>query len=161
MQWMNNGVSFGDLGGNAVMVGDNCVDARGIGFGDLMETSDATIDGDDEADLFGNEFVDEFFGKAIAVGDAIGQAIRDCGAAFFQSMVEQSARTDAVDIVVAKDDNAFVSFDCLDDAVDGAFHVAEKKGVVEVEFVIVQSPIEFFGDWSRGFVEDMPLFSKE
>ncbi len=158
---MNNGVSFGDLGGDAVVVGDNCVDAGSVGFGNLMETSDATIDGDDEADLFGDKFVDEFFGKAVAVGDAIGQAIRNCGTAFFQSVVEQSARADAIDIVVAEDDNAFVLCDCFDDAVYGAFHVAEKKGIVELEFVIVQSPIEFFGDWSRGFVEDMPLFSKE
>src|SRR5438874_6731332 len=95
-----------------VMIGDNQVDAffaRDICGADR---GDATVDGDDELCLpFVAEGSDRLRVQAVAFVDAVGDVVLDLTAEKLDRMPEDGGRGDAVDVIVAVDDDLFAIAD--------------------------------------------------
>jgi len=145
-----------------VVVGDDEIDAvgaEGLGF---LDGGDSAVDGGDE---LGAGFGDGFEGvgvEAVAFFETFGDVVVDVAAEEGDGVPEDGGCGDAVDVVVAVDDDFFVSFDGVVDAVGGFEDAGEELWGVEMmegwgEEVVAEGGVgeaaieEDLGDEGGGF----------
>ncbi len=115
-----------------MVVGDDDVDARLPGKRDFLGGRDAAIDRYDEPGAELNGFLHTRLRHAIPFNQAIGAKIFNIAAEQPQAAQQNDRGGNAVDVVIAIDDDQLMAFNSLHDPGHGFFHIVEKKGVVEM-----------------------------
>jgi hypothetical protein len=112
-----------------VMIGDNQIDALIAHHFRLLNRSNAAIDRDDHlGSLIANRR--ECFGvEAISFVDAVGNVIIDFAAEGFDGVPENGGGGDAIDVVIAVDDDFFLIADGAGDALGGEGQVWDEGRV--------------------------------
>ena len=95
--------------GRLVVVGDHGVDAERARVRDGLGRGDAAVHGDDQRAAAALGLVDGIDGQPVAVLDAVRDAVLDARAQLLERAVEQERRGDAVDVVVALDEDALAA----------------------------------------------------
>ena len=112
-----------------MVVGDNQVESErpcGLCF---TNSSDAAVNGDDEADA---GFPDSLQGRgiqSIAFGHAVREVSVHLSAQARKRKVQKRGAAHAIDIVIPIDDDLFAGLNCRPDTTDGMVHLAEDSGV--------------------------------
>jgi hypothetical protein len=115
-----------------MVIGDDEIDAAL--FGDLsgFYGGDAAVDGDDELGAAVDDLAEGVGIEAVAFFEAVGDVEVDFAAQDVDGVPEDGGGGDAVDVVVAVDDDFFAVADGAGDAVGGFGEVGNGGGVVEI-----------------------------
>jgi hypothetical protein len=120
-------------GGDLVVVENDDVDAALFEPGDGLNGRGAAIDGEQEGSReFVETIFDGFLAKAITFVHPVREIVIGGPTETRQDFQEQGSGSNAVDVIVAEDDERFFAFASEEKAVDGKGHVRQEKGVGEV-----------------------------
>ena len=114
-----------------MVVGDDDIHAELAGPRDGLGRRDAAVDGQQQARAGRRELLDARDRDAVAVLEATGQEGLDLGAEQAEHLHRERRRADAVDVVVAVDDDAAAGGDRALDERAGLRHVPERERVVQ------------------------------
>jgi hypothetical protein len=115
-----------------VVISDDEVYAALAGQRGGFVRGDATIDGDDELRALVGELGDGFGVEAVAFLDAVGDVELDRAAQEGDGVPENGSGGDAVNVVVAVDDDSLAIADGLGDALGGLAKVGDGEGIVQM-----------------------------
>ena len=96
---------------------------------DLLQRRNAVIDRYNQLDPRGDDGLHRCHGKAVALPDSLGDIVADIGPFALQILVQQHRSSDAVAIVVAKDQYFFPFIDCPPNHNNRAVHIAQEHWV--------------------------------
>jgi hypothetical protein len=129
-----------------MMVGDDDVDALFPGPSGELDGLDAAVHADDQGRAALDRDADVIVLDAVAVGQALRDEVVDLGAQRGQGFLQHDRRKDAVDIVIAEDEDLLAPGDRRLDPGHGLVHVLHQVGIVE----LVEAAREFlFGGLLR------------
>ncbi len=114
----------------AMVVGDDHVQARRAGLGDLLHGCDTAVDREDEGALLLREARQRVSGDAVTLLEAAREVPLDVGAEAAQRRDRERGRADPVDVVVAVHADAPTGGDRLPHERAGGLDVSEQEGVV-------------------------------
>src|SRR5688572_16111960 len=97
----------------------------------LLDGGDAAVDRDDQPRAVGADLGEGLFVEAVAFFDAVGDVVVDFAAELADRVPEDGSGGDAVDVVIAVDDDLLSVADGLGDAVGGAGQIWDQGGVGE------------------------------
>jgi hypothetical protein len=147
--WIYQGECFGRWIGNLMMVQNDGVDALLEEPVDGGEGSGTAVNGEKK---FGGKFSETilhaFLAQAVAFVHAVGQVEMHLPAEGGKDFIKERGGGDAVDIVVAKDNEGFFFFSRKEKAVHCGVHVGQQKGIGE----LFETGLEEFRD-GVGFAE--------
>ena len=135
-----DGIDFGK-----VVVGDDEVEAEGLGGAGGGEGADAGVDADDEADAFGGGGFEDLVAHAVAFFEAVRDVEADFASEHFNGCFEQDGGGGAVYVVVAVYKDGLAVLDGQLYAGDGGSHAAHLVGVVEVVELRMEEVVYIFG----------------
>ena len=125
-------VRRGQLVRQRVVIDDDCVDSSLPQPRDLRERGGAAIDGDKQpGPVLLHATLDAVLAEAVALLHPEREERFHLRAEAAQDAPEQGAGGDAVDVVVAEDDDALLRGDGLENAVGGAAQVGEQERIAE------------------------------
>jgi len=114
------------------MIGDDQIDVVLTGDVGGGEVGDAAIDGYDQPRVILGELFNGFGVEAIAFVDAMGDIELDLGAGELEAVPEDGDAGDAIDVIVAIEDDFLFLFQGGLDSLYGGFDSAEAIGFNEV-----------------------------
>ena len=114
------------------MIGDDQIDVVFLGDVGGGEVGDAAIDGNDQLCVVLGELFDSFGVEAITFVDAVGDVKIDVGVGEFEAVPEDGDAGDAIDVIIAIDDDFLFLFQGDLDSLDGWFDSAEAVGFNEI-----------------------------
>ena len=130
---MGDGMIGGGIGfAPFVVVGDDEIDIFVAKRFCFVEGGDAAVDGDDEFGAGVGELFEGFGVEAVAFFEALGDVVVDVAAEEGDGVPEDGGGGDAVDVVVAVDDDFFLVADGLVDALGGFEDAGEEGGLMEM-----------------------------
>ena len=89
----------------------------------------AAIGGDDQIDLMGACILRNMPGlDTITFHDSVGNVIGNIGTDVSQKIQQDNHRGNAVNIIVAKDQDFFMVDNCFENAIDRRLHILQRKG---------------------------------
>ena len=114
------------------MIGHEQIDAERLRPRRRRVTSDAAVDGDDDTPSLGMQAVDRLRLQTIAVGQALGDVMRDIGAQPFQCAPHHNGGADAIGVVVAVHRDWFVPVDGLLQPIDRTVEIGQRRRIMQV-----------------------------
>ena len=117
---------------NLMMVENDGVDAQRRGVADILEVGNAAIHSDDQIDAALLEIVYGIAIQPVTFLDTIGNVIFDPRRQFPEKLDEHRHGGDAVGVVIAEDNDLFLSVDRLDNPVYGLAHIPKQERIVEI-----------------------------
>jgi len=135
---VDDGVGGGEIvdgGWGVVVIGDDEVDAGLSGGEGGLDGGDAAVDGDDDFGALGGERAEGVGVEAVAFVESVWDVGGDVGVRdeVIEGVEEDGGGGDAVNVVVAVDDDGLALASGVEEACGGAVHVGHGGGVVEVE----------------------------
>ena len=115
------------------MIGDDDVDAAVDGAAHRIDAGDAAVDGDDQPHLALNQHAVEHFGlEAVAVDEAVRDDVRGVRAEGSQHGLQQDDGCDAVDVVVAVDEDGLAVAHRALDARARRRHAVDGRRIMQI-----------------------------
>ena len=113
------------------MVGDDKVNAEAAGQGGFLHGGDAVVHRDDEGVAFFRQRADGVGVEAVAAAVTAGQFAAHQRAEVLQAFEQDGGGRNAIDIVIAEDDDPLARINGLLDAGDGLVHIPYQERVGE------------------------------
>jgi hypothetical protein len=128
---VEDGDGLGQLFAGQVVVGDDDLHPAGPGLGDELHGLDAAVDADDEFRAPFDGHVDVMGLDAVALRQPLGNEIIHLGPQRLEGLIEHDHGQDAVDVVIAEDQDLLPVPDGPLDALDSRGHPFHEVGVME------------------------------
>ena len=113
-----------------MVVGDDDLDPQLLRQGDLLDSGDPAVDGDQQLRAALGQLLDVGRAQPVAVGQPVGDQPVALGAQLAQRADQDRRRADAVDVEVAVDGDPLARLDRREDPLDDRRHRAELARVV-------------------------------
>ena len=127
---------FGQVADRGVVIGDDRVDAEGIGVSDLGVGGDAVVYGNDELYALFMQGIDRRDIHAVALALARRYVVADVGADGFQIGIQQRRGRHAVRVVIAVNADFFAFLDRPAHAFRRLFHIPDLQRIGDVGHVV-------------------------
>jgi hypothetical protein len=128
---VNDGRSFGQLGGKFVVIGDDQFQTDFASEHRFLEAGNAAIDRNDERSAALIERAEGVAIQAIPLFEPIGHVIRDVGTQQAQARIQNGRSGDTVGVVIAIDDDLAAVANGRINAVRGGGRSREQIGIAE------------------------------
>ena len=127
---IDDGEGFGQFLARQVVIGDDEIDLIFCRCR-LLDGGDAAVHRDDEPGAPGDDLIERFLVQPVAVLLTMRNEVVCSRAELTQIAAEKRGRRDAVDVVIAIDDDALLRLDRLLYARDGLFHILHQERIVK------------------------------
>ncbi len=129
---VDDGNGHRQVGAGLVVVGDDEIDPELARAHCRFVSPDAAVHRDDHRGTFRVQPIDRRRLQPVAVLQAVGDEVADIAAQHLHRPPKDDGRGDAVDIVVAVDDDALAGGECPLEAGDGRLQPRQAHGIVEM-----------------------------
>lgn len=140
-----------------MVVDDDDIDAVVAEGFDFVEGDGAAVDGDEEVGFgaFLHAAVDGGGGEAVAFGGAFGDEVPGFDAVGVEDTAHDGDGGDAIDVVVAEEEDFFFAVDGEEDALDGEVHFMDFERVGEVAEAWAEERFEVFSGGEAALADEV------